>query len=360
MLKNIVDKLDEGEERTVGGFIIQKGTSQDIELHIPAPGKFSQFSIDSKLKTQPGIYSAFVGLNDFYGLDCVDTVDVKIENEANFSDKGASASQIQINIYSKGMESFSVNESTVITVDNLNVFFKGAGIVVNFTQGTKKTDSFNEQLYIDLPTQSDVNTHVVLLAQAPNPQEALSLVSPLQCKDKNTTVVLPKPLETLGVTSHLKGHEITTEISNSTLNAHLIEAKLDFKRFINMQKRFYINNFFQPYRADSDFNGTSNFMKGLLSPILYPVTELFLAGIIYPVFAIMPLVQTVVDLVNLEPVDATKEFGAFVIYLGLALVGAVIAVLSPLLALAQLLSRSTITLISACSNEQEEIASCAL
>lgn len=125
-LQESLDLLGEGEKRIINGFTLKKGTgseAQRIELRIAAPRQSNQYSISSELQTNNGIYAAFVGLNNFYGLSQVDEVVVEIRNEAKFSDEGASASQTQVNTYVQECASLPpANIPSIIEVKELNVF----------------------------------------------------------------------------------------------------------------------------------------------------------------------------------------------------------------------------------------------
>jgi len=177
-LNRVIADLDDHQTKTVGCFTIRKGTraaALRVELHINAPADSNQFSIESKIKAKPGIYGAFIGLTHFYGLHQIDDVFVEIENKANFSDKGAFASQTQVTTCMEECGLSCINGPTIITVNDLNVFFQGADIVANFTARIKKATQFDPQFYIDLPTQSKAGTQIALLAQAPNPEAAFLL-----------------------------------------------------------------------------------------------------------------------------------------------------------------------------------------
>ncbi|MFI4919838.1 MAG: hypothetical protein ACHP65_09815 [Legionellales bacterium] len=180
LLKQTIASLNENQLVSLDGFAIKKGrgkAAEHIELLIIAPMISNQFAIDSKIKTAPGIYGAFIGLTHFYGLEQVNRVEVEIANAAHFSDKGASASQTQVT-RCRRQNACSGSMNTVITVHALNVFFCGANIIAQFTKDKKPVahSGFNGQLYIELPTQSQENTRVLLLASAPNPQQAFALI----------------------------------------------------------------------------------------------------------------------------------------------------------------------------------------
>ena len=189
-LTQIIQGLAETKTMTSGAFHIQKGLghlAKNVELRITAPNETNEFAIENKIKVNPGIYGAFIGLYNFYGLERVDGVIVELESQAKFSDKGASASQTQVvTCYTESCCLRSKNEPTVITVEDLHVLFQGADIVANFAKSPK--EAFNGSQYITLPTQSKSGTGVSLLAQMPTPKEAFLLHL-----DKNTLVNQKEP-----------------------------------------------------------------------------------------------------------------------------------------------------------------------
>ncbi|CDZ77253.1 hypothetical protein BN59_01535 [Legionella massiliensis] len=171
-----LNSLQEGNQQIINGFTLRKREDQGVELHIVAPHSSNQHSIQSKLETNQGIYNAFVGLENFYGLPRVDDLRVEIESEAKFSDKGASASQTQVNTYIA--ESARIRKKrSIVEVNQLNVFFEGAGIVANFTDGTEKAEIFDERYYVELSTQSQENGPITLFAMAPKPLDAFLLAT---------------------------------------------------------------------------------------------------------------------------------------------------------------------------------------
>ncbi|MFI4919947.1 MAG: hypothetical protein ACHP65_10375 [Legionellales bacterium] len=178
-LIRLMEVLKENETTTVGGLTLKKGSKErghELELHVTAPYSSNQYSIASKIEATPGIYGAFIDLKNFYGLNHVDGVLVKIESKANFSDQGASASQTQTTTFMEECAWARSSEPSIITVNHLNVFFQGADIIASFTKGMPKADDFSAQCYINLPTQSRSGTSIKLLAHAPNPLDAFELV----------------------------------------------------------------------------------------------------------------------------------------------------------------------------------------
>lgn len=192
-LTQIIQGLAETKTMTSGAFHIRKGfghLAKNVELRITAPSETNEFAVENKIKVNRGIYGAFIGLYNFYGLKRVDGVIVELESRAKFSDKGASASQTQVVIcYTESCGARSKNEPTVITVRDLHVLFQGADIIANFAKPSKA--AFNDSHYITLPTQSKSGTGVSLLAQMPTPKEAFLLH--LDNKQANTLVNQKEP-----------------------------------------------------------------------------------------------------------------------------------------------------------------------
>ncbi|CDZ77172.1 hypothetical protein BN59_01454 [Legionella massiliensis] len=175
-----LNSLPEGKKHVINGFTLSKGRGwkgapPEIELHIAAPRRSNQYAVESKIKTNQGIYGAFVGLENFYGLHRVDDLRVEIENKAMFSDEGAWASQTQVNTYIA--ESGLVSFASTVEVTQINAFFEGAGIVASFIDGTEKGEHFDSQFYVELPTQNQENGPIRLFASAPKPQDAFILVA---------------------------------------------------------------------------------------------------------------------------------------------------------------------------------------
>lgn len=134
-LKKIIDNMPPGEKLTLGAFDIEKGSgpeANNIDLMICAPKDSSELTIKNDIKVTPGIYSAFIGLENFFGLARVDNV-VKLQSEARFSDLGALASQTQVvDFQYQSAMCIKGDFPTTIRVRNLNVYFKGIDLLVCF------------------------------------------------------------------------------------------------------------------------------------------------------------------------------------------------------------------------------------
>lgn len=178
VLIDLINTLKPCETVSVGVFRIRKGEGElenQHVLNILAPENSNEFSIENKLTVNAGIYLAFQGLKDVYGLESVDEVIVELESQANFSDKGASASQTQV--VTLEMQSFMARGGggvpTIITVSDLHVLFHGADLFATFLENPHKTDlAFNPDYSINLPTKSETNTGIVLFSKMPTPNEA--------------------------------------------------------------------------------------------------------------------------------------------------------------------------------------------
>ena len=189
-LQRFVAGLYSNSSRVKGGFTIQKGTGAEIILNIVAPTNSNEFSINSEIVVEAGIYDAFCGLVNFYGIEKVDEVIVKIKSESEFSETGAVARQSQMSRFEKKSCKLHQGTPTTITVRDLNVFFHGMDIVANFTEGTKKADDFDPKLYIELPIQgTQGETRIILLAQPPKPAAAFALTTLASIADDGSFVL---------------------------------------------------------------------------------------------------------------------------------------------------------------------------
>lgn len=82
-LQRAIQGLKDEETKQIGAFKIVTGSGEDaneIDLQIYAPSESNQFSIENKIQTNKGIYEAFEGLCDLYGLFRVDRVAVELES----------------------------------------------------------------------------------------------------------------------------------------------------------------------------------------------------------------------------------------------------------------------------------------
>jgi hypothetical protein len=132
-------------------------------------------------------------------------------------------------------------------------------------------------------------------------------------------------------------------LSQTILNRSINEFRL-FKKRIDERYISRVDGFFKPYTSRLDF------VSGLAHPVTYPVQEAFRAGLKYPVLMILPALSVLYNLITLNPIEAAKRLGAFSIYAGLAIASAVVAVLSSLLAVAELITRSGSTIVHSCIN----------
>jgi hypothetical protein len=179
-LSHLINTMEEGAALSVGCFRVNKGIGVDkrhLKLRIKVPHasvKEDTFclKLNQKLKTNPGIYNAFLGMEDYCGLPLVGDIRVRLESMGGFTEAGAGVMQTQYLDMLLCVESAKV---TILTVENLDgTFFLDSAIAVRFTEGPAATTKTGilPQYYIDLETKE--RTPVRLFPEALGPQQALS------------------------------------------------------------------------------------------------------------------------------------------------------------------------------------------
>ena len=181
-LKRKIDRMRAGGSCQMGGFSIFKGDLPAIQLHILQPK--DKYKIAELNTVKNGIYDAFIGLENFYGIT-VDEITVEIKSDAEFSRLGAFVSQSQQTTFAeKGGISFQLRQPTVIRVTSLHALFHGVDIVANFANEITRSSQFDNTMYIEL-IPSAANKGIYLLPEAPTPLEAYSLISSLSVEASN-------------------------------------------------------------------------------------------------------------------------------------------------------------------------------
>ncbi|MCX7091109.1 MAG: hypothetical protein NTU48_06640 [Legionellales bacterium] len=141
-----------------GAFYIEKGCGNEqnkIILRISAP-KNSKYDIEKKLEVNSGIYLAFIGVLELYGLPRVDRVSAELIVKAEFSATGASASQAQIvtMVLESACYHPEPSQPTIITIDKIHAFFSEIEIGLTF-KGDINAAGFDPNIFISLLTETD-------------------------------------------------------------------------------------------------------------------------------------------------------------------------------------------------------------
>ena len=184
-----ISRMPVGERKRWGNFMVTKGDGPEIKLLVQkGPGYDETWSKEEKVKTKAGIYDAFNGLCDFYGLDCVAEVHVWLKSAAELSAKGTWVAQTQeVVLLPRGC---SRESGTLILVDQCHLLYPGAGIAVDFNGKIGGNAPLTN--FIRLHTKSK-ETWPILYPRSLTSQEAFTLANKERTKSSRPSQVVSSP-----------------------------------------------------------------------------------------------------------------------------------------------------------------------